>query len=57
MSEFDPSQPAILHDSLNEKMVPWSGEKAASWRDHASPYAEGVISNGMASLFDGWKRR
>jgi hypothetical protein len=56
ISEFDPSQPAILYDSLDDKMVPWSGEKAASRREHASRHAEGVIEwDGL--LFDGWKRR
>jgi hypothetical protein len=46
----------ILHDSLNDKMVPWNGEQAPSWREHASRHAEGVIEwDGL--LFDGWKRR
>jgi len=31
MREFDPSQPSNLHDSLNNKMIPWTGEQAVSW--------------------------
>ena len=26
MSEFDPSQPAILHDRLTDRIVSWTGE-------------------------------
>ena len=53
MREFDPSQPGNLHDSLNDKMIPWTGERAESWREHASRHAEGVIEwDGL--LFDGW---
>lgn len=53
MSEFDPSQPAVLHDTLNDKMIAWTGEHQASWREHANDHSEGVIEwDGL--LFDGW---
>jgi hypothetical protein len=53
MSEFNPSQPGNLHDYLNDKMVPWTGEQAASWRRYSKRHPEGVMEwDGL--LFDGW---
>lgn len=53
MSEFDPSQPAVLHDSLNGKIIPWTGEDQDRWRRFAKPHAEGVIA-WEGHLIDGW---
>jgi hypothetical protein len=43
MNGFDPSKPAILHDQLNDQIIPWTGEDAEHWRRYASPHAPGVI--------------
>jgi hypothetical protein len=53
MSEFDPSQPAVLHDSLTNKIIPWTGEDQDRWRNRAKPHAEGVIA-WEGHLIDGW---
>jgi len=55
MSSFDPTQPALLHDQLNEKMVPWSStpEEVKSWRQYANSHSEGLVEwDGL--LLDGW---
>jgi hypothetical protein len=55
MSEFDPSQPAILHDRLNDVIVTWTGEQFGEWKQYAmdDPSHPGVVSfDGL--LFDGW---
>jgi hypothetical protein len=36
MSTFDPTQPALLHDQLNDKTFAWTGEHLASWREYAT---------------------
>jgi len=53
MDDFDPSEPAILHDRLNDKIVAWTGEEAAEWKKHAKPHTVGVVEFG-GLLFDGW---
>jgi len=53
MDDFDPSEPAILHDRLNDTVVTWTGDKADEWRQYARPYALGVIEFDRL-LFDGW---
>ena len=53
MSEFDPSEPAVLHDRLSDTMVPWTGEMKDHWVKHAARRSEDVIAwNGRQ--FDGW---
>ena len=32
MKDFDPSEPAILHDRISYTIVAWSGEEAAAFR-------------------------
>jgi len=53
MSEFDPAEPAILHDCLNDTILPWTGELKDDWLRGARPHAQGVIAWG-GRLFDGW---
>lgn len=53
MSSFDPSMPALLHDQLNDAMVPWTGEQAEHWRQHTSAYRGNMIE-WDGSLYDGW---
>jgi hypothetical protein len=53
MSTFDPTRPALLHDQLNDKMLAWTGEELAGWREHANPHSQGIIEwDGL--LLDGW---
>jgi hypothetical protein len=53
MKDFDPSQPAILHDVLNDSIVTWDWERAEDFRQTAI-FDEGgrVAFDGM--VFDGW---
>jgi hypothetical protein len=53
MSTFDPSQPALLHDQLNDTMLPWTGEQRESWRAHARIRSDG-LAEWDGDLFDGW---
>ena len=53
MADFDPGQPAVLHEQQHDRMIPWTGEDCEDWRKRAERRGEGIISyNGM--LFDGW---
>jgi hypothetical protein len=53
MSTFDPSQPALLHDRLNDEIFAWLPEKKDEWLRNAQPAGEGVIGwDGL--LIDGW---
>jgi|SoiMetStandDraft_2_1073263.scaffolds.fasta_scaffold232349_1 predicted ATPase len=53
MSSFDPLQPAILHDSLNDEIVTWTGEHGDDFAKHARKHSEGVMEYD-GRLFDGW---
>jgi hypothetical protein len=53
MSTFNPSQPALLHDQLNDDTFAWTGEQADHWRQHAKEASEGVIG-WDGCLIDGW---
>ena len=53
MSEFDPSKPAVLHDSLNDKMIPWIGDDEAHYRERALNQKDGTVHwDGL--ILDGW---
>jgi hypothetical protein len=53
MSAFDPTQPAILHDRLNDKIVTWTGDLSEHWVEWARTERDGVVAyDGV--LFDGW---
>jgi hypothetical protein len=55
MKAFDPSQPAMLHDRVNDQLVEWLPDDGeAAWRKHASEAEPGVISFD-GRLFDGWQ--
>lgn len=55
MIEFDPARPALVHDSLNDKMIEWQPDWAAHYREHA--IAEGEIIGWDGLLLDGWCER
>ena len=54
MSEFDPSQPGMVHDLLADRTFPWDPEMyLESYRRFAEPEGNGMVAwDGM--LLDGW---
>jgi hypothetical protein len=53
MADFDPAEPAVLHEQRQDRMVPWTGDHSEDWRQRAERHAEGVIAY-RGLLFDGW---
>ncbi len=53
MSEFDPSQPAILHDCRNDEIITWTGERHDHYVKTATPRPDGTVEYDGCS-FDGW---
>jgi hypothetical protein len=54
MAEFDPSQPALVHDCVNDQMMEWSPDWRDNYRKYARPDAPGVVAFG-GLLLDGWR--
>jgi len=57
MARFNPAEPALLHDQLNDKVIPWGAtqEELTHWRKYARPdHQEGVMAWDGA-LIDGWR--
>ena len=53
MKDFNPSEPAILHDVLNDKIVTWDWQHADEWRNNAVYDQDGRAAfDGI--VFDGW---
>jgi len=55
MREFDPDQPARLHEALNDKIFTWRTAWAGEWRRNAvANKVDGSVSwDGL--IFDGWE--
>ena len=53
MRNFDPSQPAVLHDRLTDRMETWTGDDAADFRERSVSRPDGTVEWGRF-LFDGW---
>jgi hypothetical protein len=53
MATFNPSEPAILHDSLTDKIKTWTGEDTEDFRKTAIVRPEGTIE-WRQFVFDGW---
>jgi hypothetical protein len=53
MNEFDPSQPAILHDRSTDRIETWTGEYAADYREHAVLGSDGTVQ-WRDFVCDGW---
>jgi len=53
MVDFDPSQPAILHDSRTDCIVTWTGEDVAAYREEAIARPDGIVE-WSGYIFDGW---
>jgi hypothetical protein len=53
MSEFDPTEPAMVHDAMNDRIFAWSPDFEWSFAKYARGHAPGIISfDGL--LLDGW---
>jgi hypothetical protein len=53
MKDFNPGEPAILHDVLNDKIITWDWQCASDWRKNALYDRDGRAAwNG--TVFDGW---
>lgn len=53
MSEFDPTEPAMIHDARNDRVLAWSPDLQESYHRHARAVAPGVVAfDGL--LLDGW---
>ena len=53
MRDFDPSQPAILHDRVTDRMETWTGDHAADFREHSVTRPDGTV-RWDRFIFDGW---
>jgi hypothetical protein len=53
MAEFDPSEPAILHDSRTDSILTWAGENAGSYREEAITHSDGTVE-WSGYVLDGW---
>jgi len=53
MDEFNPSEPAILHDRISDTIVTWTGDKGGEWQQYAKRHTVGIIEF-EGYLFDGW---
>lgn len=53
MKDFDPSEPAILHDRVSDSIIAWSGEEAAAFRRYCVAQDDGSIT-WKGFVFDGW---
>jgi hypothetical protein len=53
MRDFDPSQPAVLHDRVTDRMETWTGDDAADFRQRSVARPDGTVKWGRF-LFDGW---
>jgi hypothetical protein len=54
MSEFNPTQPALVHDELNDIIIEWKPEWAEHFREHAIMEASGKVGwDGL--ILDWWK--
>jgi len=53
MNDFDPSEPAILHDVLEDRIVTWDWDRADDWRRNAV-YDQHGRAAWQGMVFDGW---
>ena len=53
MKDFNPSEPAVLHDRISDTIITWSGEQAIAYRSSCVAREDGSVAwNGY--VFDGW---
>lgn len=53
MKDFDPSEPAVLHDRVSDTIISWSGEDAAAFRRSRVKREDGTMA-WRGFVFDGW---
>ena len=53
MDEFDPSEPALLHDRLTDRLLPWEPAFRHSFARQAREVEPGVVAYDGLQL-DGW---
>jgi hypothetical protein len=53
MSDFNPSEPAILHDRVSGVIETWTGEYEAEYRKKATELPDGAVA-WRGFVFDGW---
>ncbi len=53
MNEFDPSKPAVLHDTRSDAMIAWTAEREREFRTDAAWYDDRLVLWDGA-LLDGW---
>lgn len=53
MKDFNPSEPAILHDRISDTIITWSGEEAIAFRSSCVAREDGSVA-WKGYLFDGW---
>ena len=55
MSEFDPTKPCWVHDSLNDRMFEWEPVDLVRYRRLARDNGDGRHVNWDGLLLDGWE--
>jgi hypothetical protein len=53
MKDFDPSEPAIVHDRVTDSIISWTGEEADAFRREAIVLHDQTVA-WRAFVFDGW---
>ncbi|UPK39882.1 hypothetical protein IVB18_23225 [Bradyrhizobium sp. 186] len=53
MDAFDPTEPAILHDLVSDRIITWTTEQAEDYRRASRARADGTVA-WKAYVFDGW---
>jgi hypothetical protein len=53
MKDFNPAEPAILHDAVNDRIITWDWEHADDFRKNAVLHSDGRVAWG-GFVFDGW---
>ena len=53
MKDFDPSEPAIVHDRVTDSIISWTGEEADAFRREAVVLQDLTVA-WRAFVFDGW---
>lgn len=53
MTDFDPAEPAILHDRATDSIITWTAEQAEEYRRASRPRGDGSVG-WKGYVFDGW---
>ncbi|OAF05526.1 hypothetical protein AYJ54_01055 [Bradyrhizobium centrolobii] len=53
MRDFDPTEPAILHDRASDAIITWTAEDADDYRRASRPLGDGSVA-WKEFVFDGW---